>query len=86
MGGPIGMGGGGVGAGGGADTSGVKATMENSEKENPLKKLLDAKVLPEKKIEEPVTGFLFFPMENQKIKDLEMLYGGKENRVRMRFK
>jgi len=86
LGGPIGMGGGGVGAGGGADTSGVKATMENSEKENPLKKLLDAKVLPEKKIEEPVTGFLFFPMENQKIKDLEMLYGGKENRVRMRFK
>jgi hypothetical protein len=86
LGGPIGMGGGGIGAGGGADTSGVKATMENSEKENPLKKLLDAKVLPEKKIEEPVTGFLFFPMENQKIKDLEMLYGGKENRVRMRFK
>jgi len=25
-------------------------------------------------------------MENQKIKDLEMLYGAKENRVRMRFK
>ena len=86
LGGPIGMGGGGIGAGGGADTSGVKATMENSDKENPLKKLLDAKVLPEKKIEEPVTGFLFFPMASQKIKDLEMLYGGKENRVRMRFK
>ena len=86
MGGPIGMGGGGIGAGGGADTSSVKATMENSDKENPLRKLLDAKVLPEKKIEEPVTGFLFFPMENQKMKDLEMLYGGKENRVRMRFK
>ena len=34
----IGMGGGGIGAGGGADTSGVKATMENSDKENPLKK------------------------------------------------
>src|SRR4051812_37566278 len=39
MGGPIGMGGGGVGAGGGVDPSSVKATMENSEKENPLKKL-----------------------------------------------
>ena len=82
----IGMGGGGMGAGGGADTSGVKATMENSDKENPLKKLLDAKVLPEKKIEEPVTGFLFFPMENQKMKDLELLYGAKENRIRVRFK
>jgi hypothetical protein len=86
MGGPIGMGGGGIGAGGSVDPSSVKATMENSDKENPLKKLLDAKVLPEKKVEEPVTGFLFFPMENQKMKDLELLYGGKENRVRIRFK
>jgi hypothetical protein len=86
MGGPIGMGGGGIGAGGGANPTGVKATMENSDKENPLKKLLDAKVLPEKKIEEPVTGFLYFPMENQKMKDLELVYGGKENRIRIRFK
>src|SRR3954451_3096179 len=54
MGGPIGMGGGGGGIGGGsADPGSVKATMENSDKENPLKKVLDAKVLPEKKIEEP---------------------------------
>ena len=86
MGGPIGMGGGGVGAGGGGDTSSVKATMENGDKENPLKKMLDAKVLPEKKIEEATTGFLFFPMENQKMKDLELVYGGKENKIRMRFK
>jgi hypothetical protein len=82
----IGMGGGGIGAGGGADATGVKATMEDGDKENPLKKVLDAKVLPEKKIEEPVTGFLFFPMENQKMKDLELVYGGKENRIRIRFK
>src|SRR5689334_4960166 len=69
----IGMGsGGGMGAGGGADTSGVKAKMEQgSDKENPLKKVLDEKVLPEKKIEEPVTGLLYFPMEGQKLKDLE---------------
>lgn len=87
MGGPIGMGGGGIGAGGGgADPGAVKATMENSDKENPLKKMLDEKVLPEKKIEAPTTGFLFFPMENQKMKDLELVYGGKENQVRMRFK
>ena len=91
MGGPIGMGGGGMGAGGGADTSSVKATMENADKatgdkESPLKKMLDAKVLPEKKIEEPTTGFLFFPMENQKMKDLELVYGNKENRIRLRFK
>ena len=86
LGGGIGMGGGGIGSGGAANPPGVKATMEDGDKENPLKKVLDAKVLPEKKIEEPVTGFLFFPMENQKMKDLELLYGGKESRIRLRFK
>ena len=84
----MGMGGGGVGSGGGPENTGVKASVEKSDKdkENPLKKLLEAKVLPEKKIEEPTTGFLFFPMENQKMKDLELLYGAKENRIRVRFK
>jgi hypothetical protein len=83
----MGMGGGGVGSGG-PENTGVKASTEKSakDKESPLKKLLDATVLPEKKIEEPVTGFLFFPMENQKMKDLELVYGGKENRIRIRFK
>ena len=80
--------GGGPGMNTGPQNTGVKAANEDGakEKESPLKKLLDAKVLPEKKIEEPVTGFLYFPMENQKMKDLELLYGGKENRVRIRFK
>jgi hypothetical protein len=83
----MGMGGGGIGGGGGSENTGVKATAEKGgEKESPLKKMLEAKVLPEKKVEEPVTGFLYFPMENQKMKDLELLYGGKENRIRMRFK
>jgi hypothetical protein len=84
----MGMGGGGAGSGGGPENTGVKASTEKNDKdkENPLKKLLEAKVLPEKKIEEPITGFLFFPMENQKMKDLELLYGAKENRIRIRFK
>lgn len=82
----MGVGGGGMGAGANPDAGSVKATMENGDKENPLKKVLDAKVLPEKKIEEATTGFLFFPMENQKMKDLELVYGGKENQIRMRFK
>ena len=87
IGGPIGMGGGGIGGGGSADTSGVKATVEEGgEADSPLKKLLDEKVLPEKKITEPVTGLLYFPMENQKLKDLELLYGPKEDRIRVRFK
>jgi hypothetical protein len=83
----MGMGGGNAGAGNGPQNTGVKASTEKGGgNDSPLKKLLDAKVLPEKKIEEPVTGFLFFPMENQKMKDLELLYGGKQDRIRIRFK
>ena len=87
----MGMGGSRVGADAGPQNTGVKPSEEKSDKEDkekqsPLKQLLDAKVLPEKKIEEPTTGFLFFPMENQKMKDLELVYGGKENRIRIRFK
>jgi hypothetical protein len=83
---------GGMGMGGGArgsngpENTGVKASTEKAAEESPLKKVLDARVLPEKKLEEPVTGFLYFPMENQKMKDLELVYGGKENRIRIRFK
>jgi hypothetical protein len=87
MGGPIGMGGGGIGGGGGADTNSVKATMEKTaDQDSPLKKSLDAKVLPEKKTSEPLSGLLYFPMEKQKLKDLELYYGSKENRISMRFK
>jgi hypothetical protein len=78
----------GVGSGSGAapDPGNVTAKMEEADKESPLKKLLDEKVLPEKKVEDPVTGFLFFPMENQKLKDLEMVYGPRQNQIRLRFK
>jgi len=87
MGGPIGIGGGGIGGGGGADTSGVKATMEKgSDTESPLKKILDGKVLPEKKTTQPVEGLLFFPLEKQKLKDLELIYRSGENRIGLRFK
>jgi hypothetical protein len=83
----IGMGsGGGAGSSGEGDKSAVKATMQNGEKDNPLKKVLDEKVLPEKKTDQPVSGLLYFPMELQKMKDLELVYGGKENRISLRFK
>ena len=87
IGGPIGMGGGGVGAGGGGEAPAVKAKMENTaDQDSPLMKMLDQKVLPEKKVLEPVSGFLFFPMENQKLKDLEFYYGPKQDRISLRFK
>ena len=80
----MGMGGGSGGAS--ADPANVTAKMEDGEKENPLKKMLEAKVLPEKKIEEATTGFLYFPLEKQKLKDLELIYGPRQNQIRMRFK
>ena len=84
------LGGGGGGLGGGSssvDTSGTAATVEKgTDKPNPLKKTLDDKILPEGKTSEPVSGLLYFAMEKQKVKDLELTYGGKDNRITMRFK
>jgi hypothetical protein len=62
------------------------STVKSDEQENPLKKVLDSKILPEKKTDQPVSGLLYFPMEKQKMKDLAVFYGGKENRITLRFK
>jgi hypothetical protein len=51
-----------------------------------LQKTLDSKILPEGKTDKPVAGLLYFPMEKQKMKDLELHYGDKEHRISMRFK
>jgi hypothetical protein len=79
---------GGLGAGAPAEGAGdAKAAADGAEKkENPLKKLLEEKVLPEKKTDQAVSGLLYFPMEKQKRKDLELIYGGRENRITLRFK
>jgi hypothetical protein len=83
---------GGIGMGGGASTgappdpSKVKATMEQNEQDNPLKAVLDKKQLPDGKLEKPIGGLLYFPLEGQKLKDLELLYGAKETRIAIRFK
>ena len=85
----VGIGGVMVGGGGaGATSPSVKTTEHNGaqDKENPLKKVLDQKILPEGKTDQPVSGLLYFPMEKQKMKDLELDYGGKENRISLRFK
>jgi hypothetical protein len=52
-----------------------------------LEKLLKSKVLPETKTSQPVSGFLYFSLGKQKMKDLEMLYGPPGNgRISLRFK
>jgi hypothetical protein len=89
VGGPLGYPGGGViGSGGGGGVAGADAKAETGahEKENPILKVLRERALPEKKTEQPVSGLLYFPMEKQKLKDLEMYYGSKENLIRMRFR
>jgi len=74
--------------GGGGEAGGAEARVEsgNREKENPRLKLLRDRMLPEKKTDATVTGLLYFPMEKQKPKDLELTYGGRENRITVRFK
>jgi hypothetical protein len=89
LGGPIVLRGGGLGSGKGKDGDGapkISAPAESSEKDNPLKKLLAEKLLPEKKTDQPASGLLYFPMDKQKRKDLELRYGGRENRITMHFK
>jgi hypothetical protein len=54
--------------------------------EDPLKKLLADKILPETKTSDTVSGLLYFPMEKQKRKDLELDYGPRESRIMLRFK
>jgi hypothetical protein len=59
---------------------------EQGEKEpSPLEKLLNQRILPEGRSTEPVSGLLYFPMEKQKLKDLELVYGDTGNRIRLRF-
>jgi hypothetical protein len=87
--GPIVLRGGGLGAGKGKSGDGdPKVTVPEGapEKDNPLKKLLAEKILPEKKTDQPAAGLLYFPMEKQKRKDLQLTYGGRDNRINLVFK
>ena len=88
LGGPLVLRGPGVGeAGKPAELTEAKpASDAETKKEDPLTRLLREKALPQKKIEQPVSGLLYFPMEKQKLKDLELTYGGRENRIAVRFK
>lgn len=87
---------GGMGGMGGASSPGstnngptnVKAKMQNADepKDAALEKLLTDKMLPEKKTDQATSGLLYFALEKVKVKNLQMDYGGKENRITLRFK
>ncbi len=51
-----------------------------------LEKALDAKMLPEKKTDQPVSGLLYFAIEKRKLKDMQLEYGPKESRIELHFK
>jgi len=51
-----------------------------------LVKLLEEKALPEAKTDHPVSGLLYFPMDKQKPKDLELRYNAvSDDKLVMRF-
>jgi len=88
-GGPPLMNSGGLGVGGSSDASGeVSAKVQNGSKEkpNPMLAVLKEKILPEKETDAPVSGLLYFPMEKQKFKDLELIYTTPSGKLSLRFK
>jgi hypothetical protein len=79
--------GGGAGGNSGAPTPDVKAEESRDDKDNPLLEALNAKILPEKEITEPVSGLLFFQIVGKvKAKDLELHYKGPAGPMALRFK
>jgi hypothetical protein len=83
----IGLGGFGMGSGADAVTNTSKMDKGSKNKENPLLGVLNEKVLPEKEIDQPISGLLIFPMEpKQKIKDLQLTYAGPGSKLMLRFK
>jgi hypothetical protein len=85
--GPFGIGGGGAGNSGTAPNSDTKMEESRADKDNPLLAALNAKILPEKEITEPVTGLLFFQITGKvKAKDLELRYKGPAGPMALRFR
>jgi len=74
-----------IGAGSQAEGADAKAHSGVTQKENPLEKTLKQKELPETKTDQPVSGLLYFPLEKQKVKDLELRYNPSDDKIVMRF-
>jgi hypothetical protein len=53
---------------------------------NPLEQVLKDKLLPETKTDQPFRGLLYFVMDKQKMKDLELIYSSKAGKIDLRFK
>ena len=84
---------GGIGGGGGVGTSSQapagdsKVESVPAEKDSPLLAALKEKVLPEKEINDTVSGLLYFQITGKlKPKDLELHYKGPAGRLALRFR
>jgi hypothetical protein len=80
------IGGDGVGSGGAPEGADAKTRTGSHEKDDPMLGVLKQKELPETKTDKPVSGLLYFPMEKQKIKDLELRYAATGDKITMRFR
>ncbi len=70
------------------DSAHAEVKDEAGAKENPMKKVLEAKELPSTKLEsEPVKGLLYFPVDGKhKAKNIMLLYRGMGGRIDMEFR
>ena len=70
-----------------APPSEAKVETNPADKPNPLLQTLKDKVLPEKEINEPIAGLLYFQMVGKlKPKDLELHYRGPAGQLALRFR
>jgi hypothetical protein len=84
--GPFGLGGGQTADTASTDPSRVKVREEDGQKDSPLEKALAARMVPQGTTAQPAEGLLFFALEKPRMKDLQLTYGGKENRIALRFR
>jgi hypothetical protein len=68
------------------DPSQAKSHEDDAEKDSPLEKALDARMLPEGKGTQPSEGLLFFAFDKPRMKDLELSYGAKVGRITLHFR
>lgn len=66
----------------------LSAKVENADQppDKALEKQLNDKQLAEKTTDQPVSGLLYFAYEKVKLKNMELYYGQKPNRMELHFK
>lgn len=84
----MGMPGSGPAMGNGAGATATIGKIDNSSvgKIDPMLKVLDSKILAEKEASEPVSGLLIFPLEKQRLKDLELEYKSSPEPLKIHFR